>query len=674
MPLRTPLHCIWAPWVALLALLGAAWLAYAPGLSGGFLFDDHINLDALGARGPVEDWPAFWRYITSGSADPTGRPLALLSFLFDARNWPADPVPFLRTNLLLHLLNGALLFALLRRLGAHLDGAGPRTDAAALLGAGLWLLHPLLVSTTLYIVQREAMLPAAFVLLGLLAWLHGRMLQASRPRAGAAWMLAGIALGTMLAMLSKANGALLPLLALVLEVAVLRAGDGAAAAVTARRLRRWSWGLLVLPSLALAAWLLWHMPGLHAELAHRPWTMAERLLTQPRVLSDYMQLLAVPRVVSTGLYNDAYAVSTGLMQPPATLFALLAVAALLGMGLALRHRAPALSAALLFFFAGHAMESSVVALELYYEHRNYLPALLLGWPLARVLVRWRVPAWIRTAVALGLLLLLTATTWQRALLWGDPQRMALVWAAQNPDSPRAQATAAMTLMSAGRPAQAAMALKPQLQARSDEPQLAFTYADARCASGGLDQGDIATVAYGLRNTHAGAVLVHRWLDQSIATATAGNCPGLDLPVIARWLTAARDNPALLRGEANLAELAMLDGQLALRRGDADTAQAHFRTALAHLPSPDLAARAVATLGAHGHPRQGLALLDGYLAEGFARRPVRSGMGRLHDRILERQGWWAHEFAVLRGKLLADLETHAPGSAPPSPATMPRRAR
>ena len=161
-------------WAGLAGLLLVAWLAYSPGLSGGFLFDDFVNLNAIGATGPVDDWPTFWRYVTSGSADPTGRPLAMLSFLLEARDWPADPHPFLRDNLILHLLNGLLLFALLARLGRVLGESAQRASAAALVGAGLWLLHPLFVSTTLYAVQRQAMLPATFCLLGLLAWVHGR--------------------------------------------------------------------------------------------------------------------------------------------------------------------------------------------------------------------------------------------------------------------------------------------------------------------------------------------------------------------------------------------------------------------------------------------------------------------------------------------------------------------
>jgi hypothetical protein len=133
-----------------------AWWAYSPGLHGGFLFDDFANLPALGGDGP------------------TGRPLTLLSFLLDARNWPADPFPFKRTNLILHLLNGGLLYLLLIRLGKLISNDTTRYRIGATFGATIWLLHPLLVSTTLYIVQREAMLPATCVLAGLLLWLRGR--------------------------------------------------------------------------------------------------------------------------------------------------------------------------------------------------------------------------------------------------------------------------------------------------------------------------------------------------------------------------------------------------------------------------------------------------------------------------------------------------------------------
>src|SRR5688500_16502326 len=106
-PSSNRLQDLGAP-LAFAGVLLLAFLAWRPGLSGGFLFDDFVNLPALGAMGPVDNAATFWRYLTSGSADPTGRPIALLSFLVDANDWPADPAPFLRTNLLLHMGNGAL--------------------------------------------------------------------------------------------------------------------------------------------------------------------------------------------------------------------------------------------------------------------------------------------------------------------------------------------------------------------------------------------------------------------------------------------------------------------------------------------------------------------------------------------------------------------------------------
>lgn len=203
-------------------ILSLAWLAYRPGLAGSFLFDDFANLPALGSFGPIDNVSAFERYITSGFADPTGRPLALLSFLIDANDWPADPAPFKYTNVLLHLLNGALLCWLLLFLGCRLGKSEKSAALAALAGTGIWLLHPLWISTTLYVVQREAMLPATFTLAGLLGYLHGRSRIDTNPVCGTIWIASSLIGCTLLSAFSKASGLLLPLLVLVIEYAFLR--------------------------------------------------------------------------------------------------------------------------------------------------------------------------------------------------------------------------------------------------------------------------------------------------------------------------------------------------------------------------------------------------------------------------------------------------------------------
>ena len=672
--------------LALAAVLACVWCAYSPGLHGGFLFDDFVNLDALGATGRVDDWPTFWRYLTSGSADPTGRPLALLSFLLDARDWPADPRPFLRTNVLLHVTNAMLLFALLRQLGRRLDRPGAnaatpayahphsgrhesanrdfapstktttRTDVAALLGAGLWALHPLFVSTTLYVVQREALLAATFTLLGLLAWGHGRRLAAHAPHRGAAWMIGGIGIGTLLAMLCKANGALLPLLAWVLEATVYR--DDAEAPL-AKRLR---WVLLVLPGVLLCGYVLSMTTQWSQVLESRQWTIGQRVLTEPRVLLDYLRLLVVPRVLSTGVYNDSYAWSTDLFHPLATPFALLAVLALVGAGFALRRLMPALAAALLFFFAGHLLESTTIPLELYFEHRNYLPAMLLAWPVARGIVAWRAPVALRATVAVALLVLLASTTWQRALLWADQPRMAGLWAAANPGSSRAIATQALFDINGYRPDLAMAILSGPWRQRPYDLQLALNYVNAACMTNGPTPGVIDAVDAALRNTREGDQLVYRWLGNVLEFVRSGGCPGVNVDTVEHWTHAAMANPRLASMPGRQQDLRAVLGRVALARGDAAGALREFRKALDAWPTPDAAAQQAAWLAAAGHPAEGLALLDHYATvESRRERPQGWNMPHLHQWVLDRQGYWPHEFAELRRKMGEDMAAHGSAS-------------
>jgi hypothetical protein len=641
-----------APWLGLAGLLLLAFLVYRPGLSGGFLFDDFVNLNALGATGRVDDWPAFWRYITSGTADPTGRPLSLLSFLIDARAWPADPAPFLRTNVLLHLLNGGLLFVLLRMLGARLRPLPRHVDAAALLGAALWLLHPLFVSTTLYVVQREAMLPATFILLGLILWVRGTGLLDASPRAGVAWMCVAILVCTPLAMLSKANGMLLPLLAWVLDATVLR-GSAPAAASSARThlwLRR---VLLIAPSLVLFGYLAIHASRLWEPVADRPWSTVERLLTQSRVLMDYLQALIVPRVLSTGLYNDAYVFSRGLLSPVSTLLAWVAIAGMVVGAFALRKRAPALAAAVLFFFAGHLLESTVIPLELYFEHRNYLPAMLLGWPLALALFEWQASEKGKVAIALVLVALLASITWQRASLWAQQDRMAWLWAERSPESPRAQATAALFETKSGRADRAIVRLEQRAQARPGDLQLALNLANARCAYRGLSQADIDAVATALRTATAGDQLVYRWLGQSLEVARAGQCRGLTLATIDAWVAASAENPRIRSMEGRRQDLATLRGRLALAHGAPARALEEFDRALRESPTPQTVAGQAAMLATAGCYTEALAHLDTFATMPAPARDRHWSMRVLHARILERQHFWPEQLQGLRAEIAQD---------------------
>lgn len=651
---------------AVLAILVLATACvYAKGLHGVFLFDDFANLPSLGAFGPVDNWTAFTRYITSGIADPTGRPLALLTFLIDAHDWPADPFPFKRTNLIIHLLNGVLLALLLRRLGRIvLRGDTARSDTAAALGAGLWMLHPLFVSTTLYVVQREAMLPTTFALLGLLGYCRGRAAAQKGSKAGA-WTAAASIVGcTILGVASKANGALLPLLAWIVDAVVLSRGE--LPATTRRTFTRARLLVLVLPSIALLAWLASQAMTffLHGVSATRPWTIGERLLTEARIVCEYLHLLWLPRPYTAGLFNDAVEVSTNLLSPPTTLASIAFLTALLAVAIALRKRAPPISLAILFFFAGHLLESSVIPLELYYEHRNYLPAMPIFWPLA-IWLTGRDQALARRTLAVVLLLLFGGMTFLRADLWGNAQDQALLWAEKNPQSPRAQAYAAAAERARGRPDLAAERTRRARVAATEDIQVALNLVGAQCEIGRVEPADLERARKALRDARTAGRLYFEWIEQAIARVGDGSaCPGLGVDEISRLIDAVDENPNMRRYAGWRQDNLSLRGDLALARHDPQAALGFFNRALDEQVKAATALSQAARLGAAGYPDEGLQHLDHYRQRPEP-PPRRSwSMAGLHAWLLYHQGMMQGEVDHLRGVLEEDRRNQ---SAPQTPA-------
>ncbi len=652
----------WAPLGLFAVLLIALW-AYWPGLKGPFLFDDFGTLPKLGEFGPVHTWAIFWRYLTSGGGDPTGRPIALLSFLIDARNWPAAPWPFKFTNLLLQLINGTLLATLLWRLGRVIEPQGTRAVRAAVLGAALWLLHPLLVSTTLYVVQREAMLAAFFVLLGLLAYTRGRRLRlAGRNKRGIAWALLGLVGCTFLATFSKANGALLPALVLVLEATLFTR-----APMIGTQRRDWRlmlWIFAALPALLLLAYLLW--TGVQATLHHpevRRWTEPQRLLTEPRALFDYLKLLWLPRPFTTGLFNDAFVVSRNLWHPADTLPALLGIIALIMLGWRWRITHPLLALAILFYFTGMAMESTTIPLELYFEHRNYLPALPMFWPLAWWLSDLRRLRGFKATLTLALPVLLALLTLQRATLWGHADQQAMLWAKINPASARAQAYAAQFEAGNGQPADAQRRLLPLLAAHPDQVQLAFNLLNVQCQLGGVTAAAAQSARTAMATMRNPGTLLTSWFGRALGVAQAAHCPGFDVPLLQSLVDAGLGNTRLRGNPGRQQDLYYIDGQIALARGAAAAAQGDFERALGFDVRPGFAAEAAAQLGSAGHPRRALALLDRYRQVAAQAPAPGLGMGMIHAWVLREQDYWPRELAHLRAALAAaaarpDVDVHS----------------
>ena len=492
-----PGTCDWALALWLAVLLGLTWWIYQPAIPGPFLLDDFENLGQLEVT-PVENRESLLRYLGDGHAGPSGRPVAKLSFLIDDQAWPSQADGFKRTNLLIHLLVGVTLFAagrlMLRPLMAtHL------ADWAALGATALWLLHPLQVSTVMYVVQRMTELSALFVAAGVFTHVWLRMNPRRNPWLQLSLLTASLAFFGVLATASKENGVLLPLFLLIVE-ATLPAGTGAD-----RFIAWWRRVCLMLPSAVLMLYVA-YLPRWMPSYARRDFTLAERLLTEPVVVMDYLYHLVSLRVSGLGLYQDDFQV-TSSAQDPAALLALAVLGGALAVALAIRKSWPLVSFGVLWFLAGHLLESTTIPLELYFEHRNYLP--LFGPALATLgllaLAFGRLPAaTARLGIMLPVLFIMLAgaNTWGYAREWGDKQRLLTVWALEHPDSPRAQLGLTIAQAEAGF-ADAALDTVDAAYARFPE-DMAFPLLsiDIACATD-------RTLRYDLREL-ADRVEDHRW--------------------------------------------------------------------------------------------------------------------------------------------------------------------
>ncbi len=291
-------------------------LIYWPGLAGPLFFDDR---PALTANELVKiDGSVFDEWRTAALSSNSGtlrRPVSMLSFAANhvvCRRF-CSPLCQSHQPALFTSASRVLLYYLFQAVIASLRLAPDATTRRllALTAAGIWLLHPLNVSTVLYAVQRMAQLSALFVVAGLLVFMRYRQRWAEAGATVGEVLAAGLwlVLLTVLAVLSKESGALLPWLIVVLEVCIFR---GAWAGRPNRALRYAGYLLLLLP-IGLVFLLLALTPeSLIGGYARREFTLEERLLTQPRLLWRYLGWIVFPNINDMGFQHDDIPLSTGL--------------------------------------------------------------------------------------------------------------------------------------------------------------------------------------------------------------------------------------------------------------------------------------------------------------------------------------------------------------------------
>lgn len=442
-------------------------IAYLPGLTGDYLFDDTVNIlenRALDIKSL--DFKEISKAAFSTKSGSLRRPVSMTSFALNRYFFGIEPFSYKLINLAIHLLTGLLLYWLTRQITdsyrryRNRDFSPQLANWLPAIVCGLWLLHPLNLSSVLYIVQRMTSLSSLFMVGGLCLYLFGRR-RILAGQHGLGWMLAGLLGCGALAIFSKEIGVLLLLYLLVVELSLFRFRDA-----QGRIDRTVTVFFAVCIALPLVSGLLYILANFDSftNYAGRDFSLAERLLTEARVLTFYLKLIVAPSITQLGLYHDDIVISTGLLTPPSTLVSLAFLSGLLLTGIILLRRQPLISLGILWFFAGHTLESTIIPLEIAHEHRNYLPgygiilALSIAISAARLpklvpIVRYIFPVVLATALA--------ASTLIRSSQWSDNINHAMYEARHHPESARA-------MFSAGR-------IHARLALKNHEPSIDAAY-------------------------------------------------------------------------------------------------------------------------------------------------------------------------------------------------------
>jgi len=364
-------------------LLTVILLIYSNSLDCSWQFDDFTNI--------TENQALHLRDLSLGSikscllAEPARtqsvyRPFSCFTFALNHYFGGLDVFGYHLVNVVIHIAASFFLFLVIYHtlnLPSISGQYASQSYSIALLAATFWAVHPIQVQAVTYIVQRMTSLAGMFYILSMYFYLQMRLTTARKKRA---LLMVSCVLAFLMSFGSKENAILLPLSLVLYEAFFIQLSPF-------QFLRRNAWiiaaagvGIIMAGSLFLYL-KTGSFSAFWGDYSARPFSMSERLLTEPRVIFLYLSLLVYPIPERFGIVHSV-SVSTSLLDPPSSLLSILAVAAMIGVSIAFAKKYRLIAFAVFFFFLNHLVESSIFPLELVFEHRNYIPSMFFFLPFA----------------------------------------------------------------------------------------------------------------------------------------------------------------------------------------------------------------------------------------------------------------------------------------------------
>jgi hypothetical protein len=265
---------------------------------------------------------------------------------------------------------------------------------AALFASLIFVSHPIQTQSVTYIVQRMASMAGMFYLLSMVLYIKGR-LSSGRVRV---LYFCGTGLSYLWGVFSKENVAILPLFIALYELYFFQNWD------LGWRRNKVLFGLfaslVILGTFGFIIWGKGYIQFIKEGYHYLPFTMSEGVLTQFRIVLYYLNLLVYPHPSRLNLDYD-FPISRTILDPVTTLLSVLTVAGLIGYSIWTAKKRPILSFFILWYFGNLVIESSILPLELVYEHRLYLPSvgpfILFSLLTMRGIEMWKRPGFAHQA-------------------------------------------------------------------------------------------------------------------------------------------------------------------------------------------------------------------------------------------------------------------------------------
>lgn len=221
---------------------------------------------------------------------------------------------------------------------------------------------------------------------------------------------------------------------------------------------------------------------------NRNFDLTERLLTQSQVVWNYLYLIFIANENNMALYHDAFPIIRALDIK--TSIAIAGHCLVIMAAIFLRKKQPIVFIGVAWFYTGHLIESTVIALEIMFEHRNYLPMygpiLIFSYYFSLLLQKLSLS--LRLIIIICVVLALSLQTFLRVLDWQSELSLAIAQVKKQPDSIRARSVLTTILLSKGQRKKAIQVLQTTINQYPNNIESLLQYNSLFCEQASLPKG------------------------------------------------------------------------------------------------------------------------------------------------------------------------------------------